>query len=312
MDSETIIENERPLVSVIVPVYNDPDGINATLESVVKQSYPDDRYEVIVADNGSTDSTREVIHSYSDEYPRLITLVVERQTQSPAAARNKGIERASGSVFAFIDSDMTVEETWLEAVVTSLQDGNQKHLSCAVKIYTPRGQETLAAKYDHIFAFPIQKYIEESDFSGAGGLVVRKEVLEAVGPFDTQLLFNADKELTRRVHEEGFELHFEPNITTYHPARTSIANQLKKSFRIGRSIIHLHKAYPERFNAGNPFRLRRYLPANPRWFWLQIKNEPIDTGYEAMGLYLIATLKKFARSAGLLYEHIKNGLTNRK
>lgn len=312
MDSGAKIEDERPMVSVVIPVYNDPDGVSATLKSVLNQNYPDDQYEIIVADNGSTDNTRETVRSYSEKYPGHVSLVVEDQIQSPAAARNKGIERASGSVFAFIDADMTVEETWLEAVVTSLLGNDREHLSCAVETYAPEGSETLAARYDHLFAFPIREYVEKSDFSGAGGLVVRKEVLDAVGPFDIQLRFNADKEFTRRIHETGFKLYFDPSITAYHPARASVAEQLRKSFRIGRGIVHLHKAYPKRFDAGSPFRLRSYLPLSPRWFRSRIEDEPIDSEYEAVGLYLIASLKKLARSAGSLYEHMEGASTPRK
>ena len=312
MGSGAEIEDERPMVSVVIPAYNDPDGVSTTLESVLDQSYPDDRYEIIVTDNGSTDNTRETVRSYCEKYPGRVSLVVEDQIQSPAAARNKGIEHASGSVFAFIDADMTVEETWLEMIVAALLENDRKHLSCAVETYAPEGSETLAAKYDRLFAFPIREYVEESDFSGAGGLVVRKEVLDTVGPFDIQLRFNADKEFTRRIHEAGFELYFDPSITTYHPVRASVAEQLKKSFRIGRGIVHLHKAYPRRFDAGSPFRLRSYLPLNPRWFRSQIEDKQTDSRWEAVGLYLIASSKKLARSAGSLYEHVGGASTPRK
>lgn len=62
---------EGPSHSVIIPVYNDPDGVRLTLESVTGQTYPTDDYEVLAVDNGSDDGTRAVI----EIYPDLVTLV---------------------------------------------------------------------------------------------------------------------------------------------------------------------------------------------------------------------------------------------
>ena len=93
----------NPFVSVIVPVYNDPEGIRDCLTALSEQSYPDDRYEVIVVDNGSTDSTRSVI----SEFP--VTFRIEDEIQGSYAARNTGIANAHGDVFGFVDADCTPE-----------------------------------------------------------------------------------------------------------------------------------------------------------------------------------------------------------
>lgn len=294
----------RPMVSVIMPVYNDPDGIGATLDTVLKQSYPADRYEIIVADNNSTDETRDVVRSYCKQHPGLITLVVEDQIQSPAAARNRGIEHASGSVFAFIDANMTVDETWLESVVKSVSKDDRSYMGCTVETYVIEGHETLAAKYDRLFAFPMREYVEESDFSGTGCLVVRREVFEEVGLFDSRLISAEDKEFGERVHEAGFDQHFESEITMYHPARSSIIEQVKKSFRLGRGNRQLYEIYSDRFDVGNPFRLRGYLPLKPRWFYSQIEDDKTVSAREIVGLYLLACMKKFVKSIGTLYEYL--------
>lgn len=298
-----------PIVSVIVPVYNDPAGIGATLDAVLEQSYPADRYEVIVADNNSTDETRDVVRSYCEQHPELVTLVVEDQIQGPAAARNSGIEHASGSVFAFIDADMTVDETWLESVVTSLSKDDRSYMGCTVETYVPEGRETLAAKYDRLFAFPMQEYIEKSKFAGTGCLVVRREVFETVGLFDSRLISAEDKEFGQRVHEAGFDQYFESGITMYHPARSSVIEQVKKSFRLGRGNRQLHETYPDRFDVGNPFRLRGYLPLKPQWFYSQLKADKTVSMHDIVGLYLLASMKKFVNSVGTLYEYVTEKTT---
>ncbi|WP_306169491.1 glycosyltransferase [Halococcus qingdaonensis] len=62
-----------PKFSVVIPVYNDTDGIRLTLESVTGQTYPTDNYEVLAVDNGSDDRTRDVIETYSERYPALVS-----------------------------------------------------------------------------------------------------------------------------------------------------------------------------------------------------------------------------------------------
>ena len=100
-------------VSVVIPVYNDPSGLQDTLESLVAQNFPKDQYEIIVVDNGSTDKTLDVAKMHADKYPQLVKYVIEDNIQSSYAARNKGIIVAKGELISFIDADMTVREEWL-------------------------------------------------------------------------------------------------------------------------------------------------------------------------------------------------------
>lgn len=298
-----------PLVSVVVPVYNDPDGIAVTLESITNQTYPDGQYEVLIVDNGSTDGTRGVIRGYIERYPELVTLIIE-DTQGRGAARNAGIEAANGSVFAFIDADMTVDETWLTSVVESFQSGNHDYMGCAVETYPPDGHETLGTRYDSVFRFDMQRIIKKSKYAGGGCLVVRRSVFDTVGLFDNRLL--EDREFGQRVYESGFELHFEPSITMYHPARSSATEQIKKNFRVGRGARQLHEIHPNRFEAGNPFSLRRFLPIHPQRFYSKISStDDKFTKATLIELYLFSWLSKLATSGGSLYGYIESMSENK-
>ena len=87
-----------PMFSVIIPTYNRADLIRAALDSVFAQEFKG--YEVIVVDDGSTDSTREILESY-DNRIRLFT----QGNKGPGAARNLGLEHATGEYVTFLDSD---------------------------------------------------------------------------------------------------------------------------------------------------------------------------------------------------------------
>jgi len=103
-------------ISVVVPVFNDPEGIKTTLESLLAQNYPPSLYEVIVVDNNSSDSTNLVVKEFEDRYPTRVKLLVERDIQGPSAARNKGISASRGEIIAFIDADMWADNNWLSSI----------------------------------------------------------------------------------------------------------------------------------------------------------------------------------------------------
>src|SRR3712207_160037 len=98
-----------PYVTVIVPVYNDAGRVGSCLAALEAQTYPRQRYEVIVVDNGSTDATPAVVQSFR------VRLLFERQVRSSYAARNAGLAEAKGVIIALTDSDCTPTPGWLAA-----------------------------------------------------------------------------------------------------------------------------------------------------------------------------------------------------
>ena len=100
-------------VSVIIPVYNNPNGLKKVLDSLIDQDFPKEQYEIIVADNHSKDESLDVIHKYREHYPYLVKLVIENKVQSSYAARNKAVIRSKADVLAFTDADCTPAVNWL-------------------------------------------------------------------------------------------------------------------------------------------------------------------------------------------------------
>ncbi|MGM0568516.1 MAG: glycosyltransferase family 2 protein, partial [Elusimicrobiota bacterium] len=94
----------NPKYSVIIPVYNRPELIREAAESVLHQTYRN--FELIIIDDGSTDSTPEAVKSFRD--PRI--KYIRQKNAGPAAARNRGVRISSGKYIAFLDSD----DRWLK------------------------------------------------------------------------------------------------------------------------------------------------------------------------------------------------------
>jgi glycosyltransferase involved in cell wall biosynthesis len=295
-----------PTLSVVIPVYNDPEGIRTTLESLTAQTYPIEAYEVFVVDNGSDDDTREVVREYCDRYPDLVTLLVEDKIQSSYAARNRGVEHAGGSLVSFVDADMSVESTWAESVVASHEEHEWDYMGCEIVVYAD-GDESLAVLFErHFSAFPVKRYLEERHFTVTACLTVRKEIFEDIGRFDARLISGGDMEFGKRVHAAGFDQYLEAGITMYHPARTTLRALLTKRVRIGRGTAQLAHYRPERFTTRSFLNPRRYLPPHPVRVREKIVGGSSLRPSETFAIFAIVYLYKLFGSIGEFSEYVEH------
>ena len=93
---------DAPLISVICPVYNREAWLSKTIESVMAQDF--DAFELLLIDDGSSDSSVKIMKDYAQAYPQKI-VVLSQENQGVSSARNLGMRKARGDYFAFIDSD---------------------------------------------------------------------------------------------------------------------------------------------------------------------------------------------------------------
>jgi GT2 family glycosyltransferase len=115
---------ELPFISVVVPIYNRKGWIQELLPTLQAQTYPQDRYEIIMVDNGSKDGAWEWVNELAAASP--ITLRCFRNddpVKVPAASRNRGIREARGEFVAFTDSDCQVTPGWLKGLAAAFDDG---------------------------------------------------------------------------------------------------------------------------------------------------------------------------------------------
>lgn len=243
-------------LSVVVPVYEDPAGIERTLRSLTRQTLPASAYEVIVVDNGSTDETRGVVEEVVATHPDLVSLVIEEEVRGSYAARNTGIEHATGEILAFIDADMTVARAWAASVRSVMAEHSYVGFDVELTASTPT---SVVAAYNRQTQFPVERYLTEEEFAPTCCLAVRRAVIETVGTFDERLVSSGDVEFGKRVAAAGFELHFEPSVTMYHPAR-SARELLSKYVRLGRGFQQRQRLYPEKFDQTPPLNTRNLLP----------------------------------------------------
>jgi glycosyltransferase involved in cell wall biosynthesis len=277
--------------SVIVPVYNDPEGLETTVDSLLDQTAED--YEIIIADNGSTDRTRPLAAEYATRDG--IAHVIEDEIQSSYAARNAGIEAATGDVFAFIDADMWVESDWVESVQRRIERGT-RYLGCNVSVVVE--SDTLVARYNSKTDFPIKKYIRKNNFVPTCCLVVDSNLIADVGKFDVRLISGGDVEFGHRVYDAGYNQEFAADICMYHPARDSLVDLLQKRHRIGRGKSQ-RAHYHGTGNFRHPLHPFGFLPVRPSVITDAFTDEPL---HRQMLYFILAYVSKLSQTTGRVRE----------
>lgn len=229
-------------ISIVIPVYNDPEGVQTTIESIYPELV-DSQVDLAVVDNASTDQTPDVVRSYDDDW---IILLHETEIQSSYAARNTGIRNTDSDILAFVDADMTVPENWLESALEAFHAADADYMGCNVDLTFPENP-SLPARYDYHTGFPVEQYLKHQQFVPTCCLFVRREVFEDVGLFDHRLTSGGDKEFGNRVHQAGYNMHFADNVTMYHPTRNTLNAHIKKDHRVGRGLCQLQRCHPDRY-----------------------------------------------------------------
>ena len=233
------VESERdcPRVSVIVPHYSDLDGLAANLDALSRQSYPSDRFEIIVADNASPEGIAAVERVIGDR----ARLVVVNQPGA-GAARNGGVAVAHYDVLAFTDSDCRPHANWLAEGVRAL--ANWDFVGGRVAVITDHPQSlTPVEAFESLFAFRNHAYVREQAFTVTANLICPRKVFDRTGPFDVTGL-SEDLEWCHRANLSGFRLGFAREAVVDHPARRTWTDLTLKWRRIDREMFNLAVSRP--------------------------------------------------------------------
>ena len=191
-----------PLVSVVIPVFNGEVFLREVVQSVLAQEYS--ALEIIVVDDGSTDGSASVTTALPGPVRYL------HQTNSgPAAARNRGIEQAQGSLIAFADSDDLWPAAKLELQLPYLIRDPASEIVMG-RIQQVRLSETA------IDQVQTPQFGEPAFSVNLGSAIIRKSVFERVGLFDETMRYSEDVDWFMRAREVGVEIVTLDDVTLFY------------------------------------------------------------------------------------------------
>jgi glycosyltransferase involved in cell wall biosynthesis len=186
-------------VSVIVPTYNRAEMVRTALESVLGQTVP--VHEVVVVDDGSTDSTSEVVEAVASRAEGVdIVYLRGEHTNRRGEARNRGVEASGGALVAFLDSDDLWKPERIERQLDALaRSPGTGFAFCNVQRFDENGPiEPPCLSTSADYNGRILGDLLEEPLAVSSTLLVRREVFEAVGGF-REMRMNEDYELTLRL-----------------------------------------------------------------------------------------------------------------
>lgn len=215
-------------VSIIIPVWNGQETIGRCIASLLGQTFPRDRTQIIVVDNGSTDRTVEIVRRFDG------VLLVEEPVASSYRARNSGLAHATGDLIAFTDADCEPAPRWIEAGVAATEQDQTIGVAAGhvELVPVPDGPSSKTARlFEQMFAFR-QEDAARLGHSVTANWMSPRSVFEQIGKFDPDLKSGGDWQLSAKIAEAGLAVRYVPEMLVYHPTRSTIGELVAKRRRV--------------------------------------------------------------------------------
>jgi GT2 family glycosyltransferase len=245
-----------PKVSVVVASYNGARTLKLCLESLQRLNYPD--YEIILVDDGSTDSTPQIASAFPH-----VRCIRHEKNFGLSVARNTGIAAATGEIVAFTDSDCRADEDWLYYLVGSLV-GSEFAGVGGPNLLPPEDSRVAAA----VMVSPggpahVMLTDREAEHIPGCNMAFYKHALDGIGGFDPIFTKAGDDvDVCWRLQQAGCRIGFSPAAFVWHYRRSTVAAYLKQQEGYGEAEALLVRKHPENFNSlgGGIWQGRIYAP----------------------------------------------------
>jgi succinoglycan biosynthesis protein ExoA len=243
-----------PFISVIVPVRNEEQFVGKTLQQLLRQHYDPARYEVLVVDGESNDTTRAIVHALQLQHANLKLFHNPRRLAS--AARNVGVRQARGEFIVFVDGHCDLASpdylrNLAEAFQRSGADCLGRPQPLEVAHATSLQQSIAAARASWLGHHPaswIYSSAEQFVRPQSVAAAYHRSVFQSVGFFDEGFDACEDVEFNHRLDQAGSRCYFTPRIQlTYYP-RATLSGLFRQMTRYGRGRMRLLRKHPDTFS----------------------------------------------------------------
>lgn len=292
--------SKAPLFSIVIPTYNRPQQLVSCLQAIEGLTYPRDRFEVVVVDDGSHTPLDSIVNPYSD---RLAVRLITQLNSGPGVARNRGAADAQGDFLAFTDDDCMPSANWLGALANVFLKapdcgvGGKTINSLPGNPYSTTSQLLL----DYLYEYYNQD-LDGGKFFASNNLAFPRKAFLASGGFDIRYRRAAaeDRDLCDRWISQARGLRYVPEALVSHAHSLALATLWRQHFTYGRGAFFFHRTRAER--GGGPVRVE------PLSFYLNMFRYPFKYAslMRAMPISFLLMMTQAANASGYFWEKIRS------
>lgn len=230
------MRRRQPKVTVIIPALNEADVIGECLTALERQDYPREFFEIIVADNGSTDGTVEIAREYR-------ATVLNEPRRSAYFARNTAIVRSTGDYLAFTDADCSPDSKWLISFVDASHEKSEL-IASGLTIYDIKvnniGNKLLSEAHT---PETLKNYVTEFNCVAGNNMFVSRSVFEKYGLFRVAQS-GADTDFSQRAERHDLKPFFVEGAVVRHQCDLTNLEYLNRTYGEQRGQALLHSSPP--------------------------------------------------------------------
>jgi succinoglycan biosynthesis protein ExoA len=236
------------VVSVVMPVKNEARFIGAALDALLGQTFPSDRFEIMVVDGGSADDTVQEVRQRAERDARIH--LIETASANCPESMNIGASETSGQYLAKVDGHGYVNREFLATAVRLLNEDDG--IGCVGGRIVPLASGSVQG------ANAIARFsrfgVGSGPYTAGSGLkdvqsvqcgVYRRDALESVGGFDANLQFGEDEEVNHRLIRSGWRIVQTPGMSYSYHVRPTLTGLFRQYFRYGKARAAVVERHPD-------------------------------------------------------------------
>jgi len=238
---------EYPLVTIAIPAHNEEKGIRQTIQSVLDMKYPEDKLELIVINDASTDNTKEIAEEIiSQNRSRDIKLLNTKECYGKKSpGMNRALRIAKGEFFGCVDADSIVDKNALHPMLPHFSERKVGAVISAIQVNDPKNIYEKIQHFEYIMGILTRKLM-----ASIGTLVMtpgvlsiyRTDVLKIVGGFDENNI-TEDFEIALRLKDAGYCVELETDSHTFTNVPNNFRSLWNQRIRWFRGFIENHRKY---------------------------------------------------------------------
>jgi len=243
---ETIVTGKPVLVSIIIPVFNKASYVRETLDSALRQTYPN--IELVLVNDGSTDGSLAILKEYQSKSPDKIILI-DQANGGVSNATNVGIKESRGEYIQFLDADDLLSPDKIENQIRLLSGKSPKDLvSCKWVNFTDNPSKNTGFPYGVFAEFGsglnwLMYSWNRQEMMADSSWLTSRFLIESSGPWNESLIINQDGEFFARVLMRSKEIIFDTKSVVYYRSLEEGNVSRQKTYQSAKSLLESFFCY---------------------------------------------------------------------